>query len=196
VEHLWLFDKDPLKPTVFPGPQDSTRTADMFNWNMNQIPNTRGVALQDRLDRIGMFASSLCAIHCIITPFIIFLLPVAAVGRIASPCAEWAFLSASLAVGALSLLPSYFRGHRRSAALRLFTIGLCLILAGRLALESYAVFETFAVVAGAVLIAAGHAVNRHFCRACRSCNLANRPGADIAEPKEPASLPSVSHLDW
>ncbi|MGH9765468.1 MAG: MerC domain-containing protein [Blastocatellia bacterium] len=160
------------------------------------MPTVKDIAVQDRLDHIGIVASSLCAIHCVLTPFIIFLIPVAAAGRIASPRAEWAFLAASLAIGALSLLPSYFRRHRRIAAIRLFAIGLCLILLGRLVLESYVVFETFVVVAGALFIATGHGVNRHFCRACNSCSLAKQSEANMAEayiPSEARNSDSQSY---
>ncbi|MGH9823683.1 MAG: MerC domain-containing protein [Blastocatellia bacterium] len=132
--------------------------------------SSKNADLQDRLDGIGMVASSLCAIHCLLTPFVVFLVPIiAAAGHIASPRAEWTFLAVSMTVGVLSLLPSYFRHHQRTAALRLFAIGICLILLGRLALEDYVVFETFVVVSGGILIAAGHALNRRFCQACRSC---------------------------
>jgi hypothetical protein len=120
------------------------------------------------LDRIGITAACVCATHCIVTPLLVALLPLASIKMFADERTEWAFLGLTMVIGVASLLPGYFRHHRRKGAVSIFVAGIVLILAARLMLEE-SVMESSLVVTGALFVAAAHIINRVFCRACISC---------------------------
>ncbi len=126
--------------------------------------NNVKVAEGGRLDRIGIIASCACAVHCAVMPALLGVLPLLGLSVLAD--AEWMLIVASLLIGAASLLPSYFRHHRRATPLLMFAVGLALIVAGRIAFEESVRLETLCVVCGALLVAAAHFVNRRFCQAC------------------------------
>jgi hypothetical protein len=122
-----------------------------------------------RLDRAGVVASLVCALHCALTPMLIGLLPLAGLGLLADERTEWVFIAAAFVIGALSLLPSYARRHRRPLPLVVFTLGAGLILGVRLVGGEESKFEIPAVAGGALLIAAAHLVNHRLCLACPDC---------------------------
>lgn len=80
-------------------------------------------------DRIGVWASSLCVVHCLLTPVVISM---SAVFAHFLPSEEWAHRSLAIviaAVGAIALVKGYGR-HRRRRVLAFMAIGLTLIFAG------------------------------------------------------------------
>lgn len=119
---------------------------------------------ENRLDWLGMAASLACAAHCAAMPSLAGLLPLVGMGFLANEQAEWVLIGLSLSVGALSLLPSYLIKHNQWRPLLLFTFGASLIVAVRLYIEEGSRFEAPAMVAGALLIACAHMVNRRLCR--------------------------------
>ena len=123
-----------------------------------------------RLDRLGVAASCACAIHCLITPLLIGLLPLLGLSWFADARTEWSFVTLSVLLGLLSLLPSYFRHHQRLRPAIIFTTGICLILIARLLLEEGSRIETPVVVVGALMVATAHIINLKLCRACKECS--------------------------
>ena len=121
------------------------------------------------LDRVGLVASFVCAVHCAAMPFVIALLPLVGLSVFADPRTEWAFVAISLVVGLASLLPSYFGKHRRTKPLMLFATGLALILIARTSFADTLSAETAFVVFGALFIAGSHFFNRSLCRSCPIC---------------------------
>src|SRR5919106_6199390 len=87
------------------------------------------------LDRIGVVAASVCAVHCIMLPLFVSALPLVGLGFLMAEQTEWTFVGLSFAAGFLSLVPSYVRRHRKGRPLILFSAGLALILIARLWLE-------------------------------------------------------------
>ena len=80
------------------------------------------------LDRIGLSASLLCAIHCLAAPFLLLLLPAA--GSIwAHPAVHW-ILAIFVVPLALWVLYNGYRKHRSRLTLVAATAGTLLILAG------------------------------------------------------------------
>jgi O-antigen/teichoic acid export membrane protein len=126
-------------------------------------------ANDNTIDRVGVVASCVCAVHCAVMPFVIGLLPLFGLGIFADQRTEWALVAVSLVVGLSSLLPAYLRKHKRTRPLFLFTIGLALIFIARVTFEDTLRAEIPFVVLGALLIAASHFLNRRLCRACPVC---------------------------
>ena len=121
------------------------------------------------LDRIGVIASCVCAVHCALTPLLISLVPLLGLSLLADERAEWTLVGISVAMGFLSLVPAYIRRHRRGRPLVLFGAGLLLILIARLLLDEKVSFEIPFVLLGALLIVTSHVVNLRLCRACAVC---------------------------
>lgn len=119
-----------------------------------------------RLDKLGIAAASICAVHCVLTPLFIGLLPMVGLARLADERTEWAFVAISVTLGVVSLLPGYWRHHRRPAPLGVFVVGVLLILSARFFLEDKQQVEIVVVVTGALFLAVGHGIN---CRQCRTC---------------------------
>lgn len=121
------------------------------------------------LDKTGMAASWLCAIHCLVLPFAVSILPLIGLSFLLSETAERAFIGISILIAALSLLPAYFREHRRLRAILFFTSGICLIVISHLLFEESLVLKAIFLIAGGVLITTAHFVNRRLCRECEVC---------------------------
>ena len=79
-------------------------------------------------DRLGVIASVLCAIHCAITPLLLFILP--SFGRVwAHPASHWGMALLVIPVAATMVLRG-FRYHRRKWVVGCGSIGISLIIAG------------------------------------------------------------------
>jgi Na+-driven multidrug efflux pump len=122
-------------------------------------------------DRLGIIASVLCFIHCVLAPVVVSLLAVGAhylpseekVHRILAVCVA--------ALGSLAIFSGY-RRHRRSRVLLLMSSGLFLILVGAYLgnrLPSH-LTEVAVTMTGSCLMIAGHFFNHTFCRNCERCN--------------------------
>lgn len=86
-------------------------------------------------DRIGVFASVLCAIHCAATPLIFLLLPTIG-GLWAHPASHWALALIVVPI-ALVMMSKGYRRHGRRWILPVGIAGVLLVLAG--AFFSYSV---------------------------------------------------------
>jgi hypothetical protein len=81
-----------------------------------------------RADRMGMYASVLCAIHCAITPFLLILAP-AFGGLWSHPLSHW--IAAAFVVPLASvMIRKGYRRHRKRWVLVMGTLGIGLILFG------------------------------------------------------------------
>ena len=137
-------------------------------------------------DRLGICASSLCVVHCLLTPV---LLSFSAVLAHMLPSEERVHRSLAMLVamfGAIALLRG-FRAHRRTLVLLLMFVGLCAI--GGTAwwgdnLPSHAVEVGITAVGSALMIAA-HRLNHTFCKACVCANYSAERGGKT----EPAPMP-------
>jgi hypothetical protein len=122
-------------------------------------------------DRLGMVASILCFIHCILTPIAVSLLAVG-VHYIPSEEKVHRVLAIFVAVlGAVAILFGY-RRHRRRRVLLLISGGVLLIFATAYfgdRLPSHLV-EVAITMMGSSLMIAGHFLNHTFCKKCDLCN--------------------------
>ncbi len=123
------------------------------------------------LDTTGIAASWLCAIHCLVLPFAVSILPLVGLSFLLSETTERAFIGISILIAGLSLMPAYFRQHRNIRALLFFTSGIGLIIFSHLLFEESIVFKAIFLIAGGSLITTAHFVNRRLCRECDSCRL-------------------------
>jgi len=121
------------------------------------------------LDMTGVLASWLCAIHCLALPLAVSVLPLIGLSFLLSETAEMTFIVISVVIAALSLLPAYFREHRRLRAILFFTSGISLIVVSHLLFEESLVLKAVLLISGGALITTAQFVNRRLCRECEVC---------------------------
>ena len=122
-------------------------------------------------DRLGIWTSALCVLHCLLTPV---LLSFSAVLAHLLPGEERVHRGLAVSVacfGAFALLNG-FRRHRRSRVLMLLVVGLTCIFAAawfgaRLPSHGWEVALTFL---GSSLMIMAHRLNHTFCGACACSN--------------------------
>jgi MerC mercury resistance protein len=122
-----------------------------------------------RLDRLGTAASLVCAAHCAAMPSLIGMLPLVGLAFLANEQIELMLVGLSLAIGSLSLIPSYARKHRQWRPLLLFVFGASSIIVVK-TLEEGSRLEAPTMIIGALLIAIAHMVNLRLCRSCATCH--------------------------
>lgn len=120
------------------------------------------------LERFGVAATTVCALHCAVTPFLV-LLPLAGLHVLADEPAEWLLISVSLALGSLNLIPDYLRHHRQLRPLAIFALGFALVLSARLWFEDELHIGTPLAILGAGSMLVAYWINRGLCRACQFC---------------------------
>lgn len=115
-------------------------------------------ALHEKLDRAGATASFLCAIHCLVAPL---LAATAAAGALVffHREIESLFIGTSLLLGAWSLGWGYLQ-HRKGQVLALYFLAAAAFATALLAGAAH--FEIVFMVAGGLLLASGHLLNRRF----------------------------------
>jgi hypothetical protein len=123
-------------------------------------------ASSTRIDLVGTCVSVVCAVHCLTAPLLVTVLPLAGVGVLLGGSLEILFIVASVVLATVSLCWG-FRRHRRGRVPVMLSPALTMIAVGRfLASESY---ELVFVFTGAMVLAAGHLLNRYLCLTCIVC---------------------------
>lgn len=121
------------------------------------MPKTRRFAVL--VDRVGATASLLCAVHCVLLPFVLALLPLLGLEFLAGHTFERIFVSCAAVLASASILFAY-RRHRKPQALFVMVPGIALLLFGiAVSLDTHVVLHTVAVVCGGVLVASAHITN-------------------------------------
>lgn len=125
--------------------------------------------ITELLDTTGAFASWLCAVHCIVLPFTIPILALIGLSFLLDETTELILIGISIVIGTLSLLPSFFKYHRKLRTLLLFISGISLILISHLSFEDNLTFQIPFLLVGAGLITTAHLINRRLCQECEEC---------------------------
>ncbi len=111
------------------------------------------------VDRVGATASLLCAVHCMLLPFVLALLPLIGLGFLAGHTFERVFVACAALLASASILTAY-RRHRRPHALVVLVPGIVLLLFGvAINLDTHVVIHTISVVTGGLLVASAHITN-------------------------------------
>jgi len=118
----------------------------------------RSALHSDAPDRVAVWTSVACAIHCALTPLLLPLLPYA-VGGFVGAGTEHAFRGLALVLGVLSLGHSYRVVHRRRLPLALFVSGMALLFAASFQTSAHSARELFLVLVGASAIVSAHTIN-------------------------------------
>jgi len=122
--------------------------------------------LISRLDRIGMTASTLCAIHCAAVPLLITVLPLVGLGFLANPWVEWGMIILALIIGISSISLSYVRTHHRLLPMLLLISGFMVVMLGHALSNGWQ--EAVIVPVGGFIIAFAHFVNNKYSTNCKN----------------------------
>jgi hypothetical protein len=121
------------------------------------------------LDRLGVASSTLCAIHCLVTPLAVAALPFLGLQMVPGESVEWMFVVTGVALGTLALVPSFRKLHGRILPRALFMGGVALWVAARLGPGSASTLELPTMLAGSASVVTAHLLNRRLCRTCPAC---------------------------
>ena len=121
-------------------------------------------AQDNSLDVVGATASFFCAVHCAGVTLLLGIAP--ALEIVEQPWLDWLFLSASMLIGLLALVPGY-RQHRRPLPLALFIGGITILLITRLLHVPTSMLELSLVLIAASALITAHWHNRRELRSCR-----------------------------
>jgi hypothetical protein len=117
--------------------------------------------MRDILDRVGISVSLLCVIHCLITPFLVFLMPV--VGEFLSEQWFHATIIAIVFPVAVWALYNGYRLHRLQRVLWLGALGLLFISAAIWVGHENTYGEFFFMVLAGIMLSAAHWFNLRAC---------------------------------
>ncbi len=131
------------------------------------VLGSRSRMLAFPVDQIGVWTSTLCVIHCLLTPVLLSLSVVSAHFLPSEEKTHRTLAVAIAALGAIALVKGY-RSHRSSRVLLLMIAGLVFIFGGAYwgdHLPSHGA-EVFVTFIGSGFMIAAHRINHTFCRDC------------------------------
>jgi len=119
-------------------------------------------------DQAGIGASFLCVLHCLLTPFLITVLPAVVATEHQT---HSVFAVIILLFGMLAFVPGY-RKHQMKSIPAVGVMGvLMIILAAMLPeMEQAEMIETGLVIAGGITLISAHLRNAYWCRFCSKCS--------------------------
>lgn len=120
------------------------------------------------LDKIGIAATSLCALHCILLPIILPALPLLGLSFLADHSWEHFFLIATAVLGTVALFSGFRRYHRRLYPFYLLYLGVSIYWIKHDFSQAY---EMYFIVVGAGFIMGAHFLNIKLCNSCKQCKV-------------------------
>ncbi|MFC3559197.1 MerC domain-containing protein [Pedobacter jamesrossensis] len=120
------------------------------------------------LDKLGITASTFCAIHCAIVPLLLTFLPLWGLGFLADERVEIFMIVISLLLGIWSMSSSYRKLHRKVTPSIILITGFLLIALGHFSGIKH--LEPILIPFGGLAIAAAHFVNLKLARNCPAPN--------------------------
>lgn len=113
------------------------------------------------LDKLGVIASSVCLVHCLVLPFVLILLPFAGLEYLASNAAHKVLAFFVLLFALTAIVPGYLQ-HRRKTILIAMLFGLSLVMLATFSLAALNLsnLETPLITVGNLILVATHLQNR------------------------------------
>lgn len=118
------------------------------------------------LDRIGITATSLCALHCIMLPIILPALPLLGFSFLADHSYEHVFLIITAIIGSIAMFSGFKRFHRKLYPFYLLALGVIIYWQKH---DFSPSVQPYFIIVGAFLIVAAHFLNLKLCKDCVEC---------------------------
>ena len=123
-------------------------------------------AVSNAFDKIGITVTSLCAIHCILLPVILPVLPLLGLSAVHNHAFEHIVLLITMVLGFITLFIGFHRYHRKLYPFySLFLGGFIYWQKGTWGAE----YEHVILIIGATLVVLAHVMNMRLCKSCNSC---------------------------
>lgn len=119
-----------------------------------------------KLDKLGVWITSLCALHCLALPILIAITPLIASTFFAAEWFEKTILSFSILIGFVALFIGFHKYHRQLYPLYSLALGAIIYWNKHAFGEAY---EPITIAVGALFIIGAHILNLRLCKRCRSC---------------------------
>ncbi|MCV2884409.1 MerC domain-containing protein [Aestuariibacter sp. AA17] len=119
------------------------------------------------VDKLGIWTSSLCAVHCLFLPLLLPVVPYLGASFFAQDWFEKTILTLSMIMGFWALLSGFYRYHRQLYPLYSLLLGGLIYWNKDMFGEQY---EPFTIGVGAFLIIFSHLINLRLCKSCRTCS--------------------------
>lgn len=122
--------------------------------------------LRNTLDKVGIAITSLCAIHCIMLPVLLPLLPLMGLSAVHNHAFERIILLITMVLGFVTLFAGFHRYHRKLYPFySLFLGGFIYWQKDALGPE----YEHFVLIVGASFVVLAHVLNLRLCNQCNGC---------------------------
>lgn len=122
--------------------------------------------IRNTLDKVGIAITSLCAIHCIMLPVLLPLLPLMGLSAVHNHAFERIILLITMVLGFVTLFAGFHRYHRKLYPFY------SLFLGGFIYWQKDALgaqYEHFVLIVGASFVVLAHVLNLRLCNQCNSC---------------------------
>lgn len=125
-----------------------------------------------QLDKMGIVASSLCALHCMVFPILLPTLPLLGLAAYADMDSETHHLIdtitvlSSIVLGFLAILSGFHKYHRKLYPFYALALAVVVYSQRHLFGEQY---EPYVIAAGALIVLVAHSINVMLCRNCDTC---------------------------
>jgi hypothetical protein len=119
-------------------------------------------------DRLGIFASLVCLVHCAAIPVLALAVPALGAAWVVGEWLGWTGIVTAAAVAVVTL-PTGHVVHQRLSPLALAATGVLLLVLGELASEASVLAGAALSLLGSMGIISAYVTNRRFCRDCRIC---------------------------
>lgn len=120
-----------------------------------------------KLEKAGMAASLLCAVHCMATPVLLFATPALGSVFADNPALEWLLLGTSIVSAAWVLGNDYRKSHGNLWPIIIAILGISLLFSGHD--HSGEPLHSVAMASGGILMAVAFWRNYVLRRNCQSC---------------------------
>ena len=121
-------------------------------------------------DRWGIAISSACAVHCLLTPFLLIFYPAASIFFVESEAFVHIFLGLFIIPSAIFVIYTTLKIHKQKKPLIYLAIGLLLIVLTPLLVHDLMGHhaEPYFSILGSLFLIKGHFSNHNHCKSCRS----------------------------
>jgi hypothetical protein len=123
-----------------------------------------------RLSSWAAIVTSVCAVHCLATPFLVGVLPLVGLSFFAAPWFEWSMVALAAAMGSVGFGLSYFRLHNNPRPFIVFVAGLAILSSAHLLFEAQVLVHGAVVILGALVIYQAGRMNHTLVHACERCH--------------------------
>ncbi len=128
------------------------------------------------LDRIGITATSLCALHCILLPILLPILPLLGLTFLADHTWEHVFLICTAILGTIALLSGYKRYHGKKYPFLLLFLGISIYWIKH---DYSEMLEAYFIIVGAFFVVLAHVINLKLCKSVKENSTSSSTSTSI-----------------